>query len=217
VAVVDYNDMENLQFILRGIDLVISTISGSEQVNLIDAARRASVRRFVPSEFEGALSHRPGQDDPLDRGSSAALECLRRYSSTKSRPLQFTVFSCGVFFERLAPGGLLSYDMGAGCNVQNQGDYMIDIGGCTAEIPQLSPQGRTVYVTLTSAVDVARFVAAAVDLGIDNWPREFKMRVSLRFSISATTLPSQPILNRELSKQVFAQPGTSNPSRISDC
>lgn len=53
---------------------------------------------------------------------------------------------------------------------------MIDVGDGRAEIPEASPQGRPVYIVMTSAVDVARFVAAAVELGIDTWPREFRMR-----------------------------------------
>jgi hypothetical protein len=55
VVVVDYDNQTDLLYALRGTDLVISTISGSPQINLIDAASRAEVRRFVPSEFEGNL------------------------------------------------------------------------------------------------------------------------------------------------------------------
>ncbi|KAH8671008.1 isoflavone reductase [Xylariales sp. PMI_506] len=176
VAEVDFlNNMENLRFALQGVDIVISTISGTEQVNLIDAARRSRVSCFVPSEFEGALNHRP-TDDPIDRGSRAALDLLRRWSSSKSSPMRFTVFSCGLFYERFAPGGLAAYNMGSSWNIPNQGDYLVDLGACTAEIPQTNSQGRQVHITLTSVYDVARFIAAAIEMGIDHWPREFKMR-----------------------------------------
>ncbi|KAI0134204.1 hypothetical protein BJ170DRAFT_190321 [Xylariales sp. AK1849] len=176
VVVVDYSNVDALRFALQGVDLVISTISGAEQVNLIDAARRARVRCFVPSEFEGALSHRPTDPDPLDRGSSTALDWLQRWASSRSHPMRFTVFSCGIFYERFAPGGLMSCRIGASWHIQNQGDYMLDLDACTAVIPQANAQGRPVHISLTSVSDVARFVAAAVELGIENWPREFKMR-----------------------------------------
>ncbi|KAI0479959.1 isoflavone reductase [Xylaria cf. heliscus] len=175
VAVVDYHNLETLQFALQGVDLIISTISGTEQLNLIDAARRARVRTFVPSEFEGAINHRP-ENDPFDNGSSTALNQLRHWSSSRHHPMSYTVFSCGIFYERFAPGGLGSYNMGGTCRLPNQGDYMIDLGLGTAELPNTNSQNRPIQITLTSAYDVARFVAAAVDLGIDNWPREFKMR-----------------------------------------
>jgi hypothetical protein len=66
--------------------------------------------------------------------------------------------------------------MGATCRVLNQGDYLIDVGLGTAELPEANAQGRPVQISMTSAVDVAKFVAAAIELGINNWPREFKMR-----------------------------------------
>ncbi|KAK8095793.1 hypothetical protein PG999_013815 [Apiospora kogelbergensis] len=176
VAVVDYDSMEDLRFILQGVDLVISTICGTPQINLIDAARRARVRCFVPSEFEGALSHRPSDNDPLDRGSSTALDYLRRWSTSQSHPMKFTVFSCGIFYERLAPGGLDAYKMGYSSNVQDEGNYLVNLRTGTAEIPEANAQGRSVHIAMTSVFDVAKFVAAAVNLGLNSWPSEFKMR-----------------------------------------
>ncbi|RYO94056.1 hypothetical protein DL766_004111 [Monosporascus sp. MC13-8B] len=175
VAVVDYHDLTNLEFTLRGVDLVISTIAGTEQLDLIDAARRAHVRCFVPSEFEGAISHRPGPDDPLDNGSSTARSLLQRWSQARPHPMRFTVFSCGVFYERFAPGGLGTYNMGATLRLQDQGSYMLNIGRGTGEIPDTDSRGRPALLALTSAYDVARFVAAAVERGIDNWPPEFRV------------------------------------------
>jgi hypothetical protein len=90
--------------------------------------------------------------------------------------MRFTVFTCGVFYERFAPGGLAAYNVGTSFHIQGQGDYMIDVGAGIAEIPQTNSQGRPVHITMTSMYDVARLVAAAVERGIDSWPREFKMR-----------------------------------------
>ena len=175
LAMVNFANVEELRYALRGVDLVISTISGAEQLNLIDAARRARVRVFVPSEFEGSISHRPAED-PLDRGSHAALALLRQVSQSKPDAMQFTVFSCGLFMERFGPGGLQSYNLGASTGVQNSNDYLVDIGQGACEIIETGPSGRPVQVVLTSVYDVARFVAAAIELGPNNWPREFKMK-----------------------------------------
>ncbi|KAI5860189.1 NAD(P)-binding protein [Durotheca rogersii] len=177
VVVVDYQNLENLRFTLQGVDLVISTISGAEQLNLIDAARRARVRCFVPSEFEGPIDRRPAAgSDPFDNGSLAALQQLRHWSQSRQHPMKYTVFTCGVFYERFAPGGLKSYGMGSRIRIRDQGDYLVNIESAMAEIPEANSQGRPVHVAMTSAFDVARFVAAALELGIDTWPREFKMR-----------------------------------------
>ncbi|KAK4246780.1 hypothetical protein C7999DRAFT_15137 [Corynascus novoguineensis] len=178
VAVVDYDDVENLRYTLQGVDLVISTIAGNEQLNLIDAARRARVRVFVPSEFEGDLSHRPA-NDPLDRGSQSALQLLESWSQSKSshhHRLRYTVFSCGIFMERFGPGGLQTYGIGAGSGVQGPDDYLVNLQEARAEIIPMGPGGRPARISMTSIYDVAQFITAALDLGLDSWPKEFRMR-----------------------------------------
>jgi len=175
VAIVDYDDVENLRYTLQGVDLVISTIAGNEQLNLIDAARRARVRVFVPSEFEGDLSHRPA-NDPLDRGSQSALQLLEGWSQSKSHRLRYTVFSCGIFMERFGPGGLQTYGIGAGSGIQGPDDYLVNLQEARAEIIPGNSSGRPVRISMTSVYDVARFITAALDLGLDNWPKEFRMR-----------------------------------------
>ncbi|KAL2255258.1 hypothetical protein VTK26DRAFT_3736 [Humicola hyalothermophila] len=188
VAVVDYADVEDLRYTLQGVDLLISTIAGNEQLNLIDAARRARVRVFVPSEFEGDLSHRPA-NDPLDRGSQSALEILERWlsqsqsqsSKGQSRSqshhhMRYTVFSCGIFMERFGPGGLQTYRLGTGSGVAGPDDYLVNVQEGRAEIVPTDSHGRPAHVSLTSVYDVAQFITAAIELGIGNWPKEFRMR-----------------------------------------
>ena len=100
----------------RGIDLVISTVSGNPQINLIDAAAHSEVRRFVPAEFEGPIRRLP-RNDPLDRGRAACLERLRTWSASNRHHMDYTVFTCGVFYERFAREGLGSLGIGASSNV----------------------------------------------------------------------------------------------------
>ncbi|KUI74392.1 hypothetical protein VM1G_10006 [Cytospora mali] len=178
VTVVDYTSVEELRYSLQGVDLIISTVSGAPQLNLIDAARRARVPTFVPSEFEGALAGRPTSDDPLGRGSEAALSLLQQWSQPRSpsHAMRYTVFSCGVFYERFAPGGLAFLNISTGPNVQNSGDYLVSFDHGTAEIVEFNAHGVPIVVSMTSVYDVARFVAAAIEVGTSNWPREFKMR-----------------------------------------
>ncbi|KAH7326077.1 isoflavone reductase family protein [Stachybotrys elegans] len=169
---VDYSDYENLMFHLQGIDLVISTISGSEQISLIDAAGASGVRFFVPSEFEGTLSHRPQRNDPLDRGSAQARARLGQWSAT----MKYTVFSCGIFMERFSRYGLGYYEMGYGSGVPNAGDYLINRNNNTASITDTNSAGHLVHICLTSAHDLARAVTAAVALDPHTWPREWSVR-----------------------------------------
>ncbi len=175
MAIVDYDVVENLRYALQGVDLVISTIPGAEQLNLIDAARRARVRVFVPSEFEGDLDRRPA-NDPLDRGSQSALQLLESWSQANSYRLRYTVFSCGIFMERFGPGGLQTHGMGGGSGMQGPDDYLVNIHEARAEIISTNLSGRPVRISLTSVYDVAQFITAAIELGLDTWPKEFRMR-----------------------------------------
>ncbi|KAM3545703.1 hypothetical protein ARSEF1564_001345 [Beauveria bassiana] len=169
--------MEMLRFALSGIDLVISTISGQAQLNLINAAGHGRVSYFVPSEFEGSLTKRPaGRSDPLDRGGAAALTLLRQWADTGSR-MKWTAFSCGIFMERFHPYGLAaSLGIGVGEGVGTAGSYVADINNGIAEYASRDADGHSVKICLTSVLDVVRFVIAAVDLDPSTWPAEFTMR-----------------------------------------
>lgn len=184
----DYANDEDLIFCLRGVNLVISTIPGAAQLSLIEAARRARVKTFVPSEFEGSPRRRedgdaaamasPGGRD--EETSEPALQALRRAAqSGSSRPMAYTVFSCGVFYERFAPGGLAAYGVGNGRGLNLQGQYLVDVQRSAAEIVETGPDRRPVSLCMTSMFDVAKFVAAAVELDPATWESEYRMRGDL--------------------------------------
>ncbi|RGP69416.1 hypothetical protein FLONG3_7749 [Fusarium longipes] len=175
VTIVDYNEEENLSFALQGVNLVICTFSGNEQLNLINAAAQNGVQFFVPSEFEGSIDKRP-ENDELDPYSYShqARQLLRRW--VRSSQMKYTVFSCGIFMERFLPSGLGDIMIGYGSNLAMPGSYLLDTSSFTAEYVERNARGHTVRVCMTSVYDVAQFVVAAIDLGPANWPREFTMR-----------------------------------------
>jgi nucleoside-diphosphate-sugar epimerase len=152
------------------VDTVISTVSGSPQLALIEAAANVHVRRFVPSEFEGSPGLRP-VGDVLDRGKRAALQRLQQY---QQYGMDYTVFTCGIFYERFAPGGMGSLNIGTGTGVAAEGDYVMDVRRMKASVPHYNSAGNVIHICLTSAQDVARFIVAALDL--PNWPTELRMR-----------------------------------------
>ncbi|KEF58424.1 uncharacterized protein A1O9_06350 [Exophiala aquamarina CBS 119918] len=170
VMQVDYSNASDLRFKLAGVDTVISTISGNPQIALIDAAASAHVRRFVPSEFSGPPSLRP-PNDILDNGRRAAILRLHQLESTGMR---FTVFSCGIFYERFAPGGMASSQIGLHSPVGREGDYLMDFRNGRAQIPFQTTSTTPASICMTSARDVARFLVEALDL--PSWPREFRLR-----------------------------------------
>lgn len=171
---VDYDDFAGLCHALRGVDLVISTVTGDPQLILIQAAGTSRVLLFVPSEFEGKIDKRPGGNDPLDHGSAQARRLLRQWE--QSSGMKSTIFSCGVFMERFHPSGLASFNLGSSSGVYESGDYILDLPNANAIIVERNSQGRSVRICMTSIYDVARFVAAAVEIGPGAWPKEYTMR-----------------------------------------
>ncbi|EXJ83208.1 hypothetical protein A1O1_06827 [Capronia coronata CBS 617.96] len=190
VLQVDYSNQGDLQFKLAGVDTVISTISGNAQLALVDAAAAAHVRRFVPSEFAGPPSLRP-HNDILDDGRRAAILRLHQLEGSG---MQFTIFTCGVLYERFAPGGMAASQIGLRSNIGQEGDYLMDFRRRRAQIPYLSSTGQAATICMTSAQDVARFVVAALDL--PSWPREFRLRGE-RMSVRDVVAVAEGISGRQ--------------------
>ncbi|KAI9663628.1 MAG: hypothetical protein M1821_007118 [Bathelium mastoideum] len=168
VQVVDYNNAESLKFALSGIDIIVSTILGPSQLRLIEAAVRARVRRFIPAEFEGPPNLRPA-NDPLDRGRRAARERLYQYRNH----IQYTIITCGIFYERFQPGGLSAARIGASSGFSGEGDYILNIRHMTAQVPVYDRNSQYTSICMTSARDVARYVVRALDL--PQWPPELSV------------------------------------------
>lgn len=169
VAVVDYSNTTSLQFALRGIDTVISTVTGPNQIQLIKAAISVRVRRFAPAEFEGLPALRP-ENDLLDRCRSVARQWLAHYS----QQIQSTTFVCGILFERFHPGGLRRLGIGLTSGFSNEGDYIMNCRKMAAEVPCYDSRGNlNVTICITAAQDVAKFVTKALDM--PQWPSELRM------------------------------------------
>ncbi|KAF3940565.1 hypothetical protein ABW19_dt0208435 [Dactylella cylindrospora] len=163
VKKVDYNDLDSLHDTLyrQRVDTVISVIPDPDvQLALISACVSAGVLRFVPAEFETSPSQRPMY---LHGGR---LTVLRRLDELReSRQLESTTFSCGLFMEYFAPGGWQRCGGGG----WNDGTFLVDMKHKKAVVPS----DLNSRICLTSAVDVAQFVCAALTL--PRWPAELKM------------------------------------------
>ena len=170
VLTVNYNNSADLQYKLAGVDTVISTVCGQAQIRLIDAASKMHVRRFMPSEFEGSPSAR-AYNDPLDSGRRAALARLQHYAQ---QGMAYSVLTYGLFYERFGPGGMAASQIGINSGIAGEGQFMMDFKNMRAQIPLFNSLGEEVYVCMTSARDVARYVVAALDL--PSWPTEMRLR-----------------------------------------
>jgi len=178
VIQVDYFNPESLHAALVDVDTVISTVSGTPQLALIDSCLSACVRRFAPAEFEGLPCERP----IIEQGREK-IDTLNRLREVKEK-LQSTAFCCGIFYEWFGPGGLSGSGVSAGTILEatptgrvflgDEACYMLDFRNERATIPAYTEKGDDVYACFTAAADVGRFVAKC--LKMETWPEQLKMR-----------------------------------------
>jgi len=105
---VDYSSTESLVSAFKGIDAVVSVV-GSFQINLqttvIEAAVKAGVKRFIPSEF-GADTFAPyTAEEPIYGGKRAVVKALKSHEDKMS----WTGIVTGFFFDE-EQGALLFVD-----------------------------------------------------------------------------------------------------------
>jgi len=92
---VDILNVENLKQALNGVDVVICTYGAAaihkEQLALIEAAKAAKVKRFIPSEFGVDIEHHESVD--FVKPKKQIMEAV------KASGLEYTLVPCGFFPE----------------------------------------------------------------------------------------------------------------------
>ncbi|KAL6900059.1 hypothetical protein GGI43DRAFT_423182 [Trichoderma evansii] len=102
VLEVDFASVESLAAALKGVDAVVSTVSGSaidNQTVLIDAAVAAGVKRFIPSEFGSVTTNTELQGYPFYSSVTKIRKCLQEKAAAGK--LTWTVLASGAFLDFL--------------------------------------------------------------------------------------------------------------------
>ncbi|KAI1149677.1 NAD(P)-binding protein [Nemania diffusa] len=100
VAVVDYESPESVTDALRGQDAVVSTIASaalSKQLLLVDAAAKAGVKRFIPSEFGSNTLHPKTAQLPCYGDKVAVQNALKK--KAENGGMTYTFVINGPFFD----------------------------------------------------------------------------------------------------------------------
>ena len=159
---VSYDNPTALTSALEGVHTVISTIAGGTedaftkpQLALLEAAVKAGVKRFAPSEF--AARSIPDNPVELYRHKWPVTEAVVRSG------LEYTIFENGIFMNYLASGT-------EGVGHLYPLKFMFDVENCKVTLPG----DGSAYAVYTRGEDVGRFVAASLDL--ERWPEFSQMR-----------------------------------------
>lgn len=116
VRVSDDYPVSELETIFKGQDAVVSTITASSagiQLNIVDAAHKAGVRRFIPSEF-GLDTTEPNLRYFLPRLTDKAKVLKRLQTITESDPegtFSWTGIATGLFFDWALHANFMHFDL----------------------------------------------------------------------------------------------------------
>lgn len=154
VVTVDYSNVDSLSKTLEegNVEIVISAVNNisgdnSPEINLIRAADKSkTTKRFIPSYFGTPYSSEQYESFPPAMAKKAATEQLEATS------LEWTKVYNGYFLDYYGTPKLKSY--------MDDVSFFIDMRNNVAALPA----SGDVPVVFTHSFDVAKFVAAALDL-----------------------------------------------------
>lgn len=97
----DYDSSESLAEAFKGQDAVVSVIASAavkEQQKIIDAAVKAGVKRFIPSEYGINTQNLEGGIGKILSGKTATQEILKK-AAAENAGFSWTGLSTSMFFD----------------------------------------------------------------------------------------------------------------------
>ncbi|KAK8095658.1 hypothetical protein PG999_013680 [Apiospora kogelbergensis] len=175
VAPVDYDSLDSLIAALKGQDAVVSTLASmalEKQLLLVEAASKAGVKRFIPSDFGSDTVHPKTSKLPVYGHKVAVQDALKREASNAgSGDMTYTLVLCGPFLDWGVQASWLLDLKAREINLWDGGDRIFS----TTTLPSVGKavvgvlkhpdetQNRAVYVqnAALSARDLARYAKRA--------------------------------------------------------
>ncbi|KAI1767858.1 NAD(P)-binding protein [Hypoxylon sp. FL1150] len=180
VAEVDYESPESLVKALQGQDAVVSAVGFNGlplQLPLIDAAVKAGVKRFLPSEYGGDAENAKAAALPIFAPKKQVLDALTAAAAVKGGSLTYTLVSTGPFLDMALGFGLFVNLREKSATLWNGGDRAFSTTTTTATATAVAqvlkhPQetrNRTVRVRSASTTQNKLLAIAKEVLGGEGW------------------------------------------------
>ena len=142
VVPVDYESLESLTSALQGQDAVVSTLASlaiATQLLLVEAAAKANVKRFIPSEFGSDTLNEKARNLPVYKDKLAVQEALQKKAADGG--MTYTLIINGPFFDWGMMVGFVLSVKGKTINLYDGGDRTFS----TTTLPTI---GKTVASAL---------------------------------------------------------------------
>lgn len=174
----DYDSLDSLTNALKGQDALVSTIASgavATQLLLVEAAAKARVKRFIPSEFGTNTQNEKRRALPVSKGKVAIQDALKNEAA--SGGMTYTNICSGPFLDWGITAGFLMNLKEKKIDLFDGGDRVFSstslptIGKAVAGVLTLPEQtkNRAVYVqdTATTLQKLAAFAKKAT--GAEGW------------------------------------------------
>ncbi|KAI0439033.1 NAD(P)-binding protein [Xylaria telfairii] len=178
VAEVDYTSLESLTNALRGQDAVVSTVGQvpvADKLLLVEAAVKAGVKRFIPSEFGSNTVHPKASKLPSYADKVAVQDALKKKAQDSG--MTYTFVLTGPFLDWGVRVGFLVDLKGKSITLWDGGDRAFStttlstIGQAVAGVlkhPE-ETKNRAVYVQNTAISGKKLLEIAKRATGSDDW------------------------------------------------
>ena len=169
VKPVDYDSLDSLVNVLKGQDAIVSTLGSlviATQLRLVEAASKAGVKRFIPSEFGSNLSNSKTRALPVYKDKVTVQDALAKEAAAGS--LSYTLIYNGPFLDwGLAVGFVLSVK-GKSVTYFDGGENVVS----TTSLPTIGKAVAGVYVQDTATTLKALAAKAKKATGEEGWNEE---------------------------------------------
>ncbi|KAL8768136.1 MAG: hypothetical protein Q9209_005527 [Squamulea sp. 1 TL-2023] len=178
VSPVDYDNLESLTSALKGQDAVVSTLASlalSKQLLLVEAATKAGVQRFIPSEFGSNTINDKTRQLPVYADKVKVQDALQKEADAGR--LSYTIVVNGPFLDWGLKVGFIGSVKGKKIDLYDGGERVFSatslasIGKATAAVlkhPE-ETKNRAVYIHDT-ATTLKKLVAISKKaVGEDGW------------------------------------------------
>lgn len=178
VISVDYDSLDSLTNALKGQEAVISTLAPAAiatQLLLVEAAAKAHVRRFIPSEFGCDTLNEKCRALPVFKAKVAVQDALKKEAA--SGGMTYTLISSGPFLDWGIMVGFIMSLKGKSINLYDGGDRVFS----TTSLPTIAKavagvltypeqtKDRALYVQDTSTTLKKLAAMGKKATGADGW------------------------------------------------
>ena len=182
VEQVDYSSLDSLTSALQGQDAIVSTLASAaidHQLLLVEAAAKAGVKRFIPSEFGSDTLHEKTGSLPVFQPKIAVQKALKEQA--ESGGLSYTVICTGPFLDwGIKIGGFILNVKGKSINLYDGGDRLFSattlpsIGKAVVGVLQNldATKNRAIYVQDTATTLKDLLAKGKKAAGSEGWKEE---------------------------------------------